>query len=63
LIEEKDVFLISCKGKTESEIEDIINVKIYKEKIEKEFGIVLSNRIEKSDKKWSNIMKSVFEEQ
>ncbi len=63
LIDEKNVYFISCKSKIESEIEDIINVNIYKTKLEDEFGIKLPQRISKSDKKWSNIMKSIFEEQ
>ena len=63
LIEEKNIFFISCKWKIESEIEDLIDVKIYKEKFKSEFGVDLPQRVSKSNKKRSYVIKSIFNDQ
>ena len=63
VIEEKNIFFISCKWKIESEIEDLIDVKIYKEKFKSEFGVDLPQRVSKSNKKRSYVIKSIFNDQ
>ncbi|UTC88529.1 ATP-dependent nuclease [Treponema denticola] len=60
-IPDKDITFVTCKGMKESEIEDTINVDIYKEEVEGKYGIDLSCKYFKSNKKkWSERMKDVL---
>lgn len=59
----KDTTFVNCKGMPESEFEDWLNVGIYKEKIENEFGIMLDVNEFKNNCKWSVRMKNVFQTQ
>lgn len=60
-IPDKDITFVTCKGMKESEIEDTIDVDIYKEEVEGKYGIDLSCKYFKSNKKkWSERMKDVL---
>ena len=60
-IPDKNITFVTCKGMKESEIEDTIDVDIYKEEVEGKYGIDLSCKYFKSNKKkWSERMKDVL---
>ena len=60
-IPDKNITFVTCKGMKESEIEDTIDVDIYKEEVERKYGIDLSCKYFKSNKKkWSERMKDVL---
>lgn len=58
-----NIFLCSCKGMSNSELEDCINPKIYKEKIFDEFGVNLDDQSFRNSKKWSIRIKDTFDSQ
>lgn len=55
--------LSKCQGFSESEFEDLINKEIYKDILEKEFGISIDNSKFRGNKKWSERMKNIAESQ
>lgn len=64
ILTNKDYTLLKCRGKDESELEDLIDPELYKDAILKEFGINITKRypnlnIQKT--KWSNKVKKIFE--
>jgi predicted ATP-dependent endonuclease of OLD family len=63
LISLKDCTFVNCQGMPKSEFEDCINVSTYSEKIKLEYGVDLSSPKFKSNQKWSNRMKNVFNHQ
>lgn len=64
LIEHADVTFATCLGLSESEMEDLYNVEIYKDHVETKYGVRL-DRTRKSlkKKKWSERMKGTFQDQ
>lgn len=62
-IETSNIFLCSCKGMSNSELEDCINPKVYKNKILEEFGVNLDDRSFRNNKKWSIRIKETFDSQ
>lgn len=60
----KDYTLLKSRGKDESELEDLIDPKLYKDAILKEFDINITKRypgLNIKRIKWSNKMKKIFE--
>lgn len=55
--------MITCRGMVDSEFEDIINPDIYKEAILEKFGVDLNSKSFKSNKKWSERLRSTFMDQ
>lgn len=55
--------LVTCRGMTDSEFEDCINVETYKEAIFENFGVDLKRNSFKSNKKWSERIKNTFMDQ
>jgi len=49
-----------CNGMANAEFEDCLNVEIYKNKIEEEFGVDLNNRTFRNSGKWSIRMRETF---
>ena len=62
LIDMKNVTYINCNGLPESEFEDCLNLSLYKDKVEEEYGIILDGAAYKknANKKWSNKMRECF---
>ena len=64
ILTNKDYTLLKCRGKDESELEDLIDPELYKDAILKEFGINITKRYPKLNiqkTKWSNKVKKIFE--
>ena len=59
----KDVTLINCRGMVDSEFEDCLNVDIYKDMIQEEYGVLLIGATFKNNKKWSDKIKATFQKQ
>lgn len=60
LINLSQISFTSCKGKKESELEDLINPDIYLEKINSECSVNITKENLKSMKKWSDQIKQLF---
>ena len=54
---------INCRGMNDSEFEDCLELSVYADKILDEFGVNINTSRFKSNKKWSDRMKSVFMDQ
>lgn len=64
LILEKEICFAQIRGMKESEIEDLVVVDAYKEKISQEFNVKLEGGIFRNNKKkWSDRIKETFESQ
>lgn len=63
LIDIPSCTMITCKGMVDSEFEDCISVETYKEAIMDSFGVELDSTTFKSNKKWSERLKSTFMDQ
>ena len=64
ILTNKDYTLLKCRGKDESELEDLIDPELYKDAILKEFGINITKRYPNLNilkTKWSNKVKKIFE--
>ena len=59
----KNCTFTNCLGMPNSEFEDCIDVNIYKNVIQEEFGVNLDSPKFRSNKKWSERMKNVFMDQ
>lgn len=59
----KDVTFVNCLGMPNSELEDCFDIKVYREKIENDYGIRLNVTEFRNNNKWSDRMKSVFQTQ
>lgn len=60
-LNETDGSFAELQGVTQSEIEDLIDVKVYSDKVKKEYGIDLNNQEFLSlTEKWSNNVKKLF---
>ncbi|NVD35840.1 ATP-dependent nuclease [Marinobacter lutaoensis] len=55
--------MITCRGMTDSEFEDCLDVKCYEESILNEFGVSLKSASFKSNRKWSDRLKETFMDQ
>lgn len=62
-IEFPNMFLCNCKGMSDSELEDCINPKIYKDRIMDEYGVNINDQKFRNNKKWSIRIKDTFESQ
>lgn len=60
LIDLSNCTMVTCKGMTDSEFEDCISVSCYKDAVFNTFGVNLDSAEFKSNKKWSDRMKSTF---
>lgn len=60
LLNVKNVTFINCNGFPESEFEDCIADKLYKEAIKNEYGVTLAGKEFRNNKKWSDRVKSCF---
>lgn len=63
LLATTDVTFAVCTGMDESEIEDLINVELYKGRIFNSYGVSLDSPKFKGNFKWSERMKSTFKHQ
>ena len=63
LINEADVTFTICKGRDESEMEDLYRVSLYEDMIFEKFGVSLKHRDFKGRLKWSDRTGKVFEAQ
>jgi predicted ATP-dependent endonuclease of OLD family len=59
----KDVTFVNCCGMPNSEFEDCLNIDVYKEKVEVEYGVRLDVAEFRNNNKWSDRMKVVFQTQ
>lgn len=55
--------MVTCKGMTDSEFEDCIEVGIYEGAVQEKFGVRLDGKSFRSNKKWSERVKSAFMDQ
>lgn len=55
--------MVTCKGMTDSEFEDCINVPTYQAAVLDNFGVTLDATAFRSNRKWSERIKSVFMDQ
>jgi hypothetical protein len=60
LLSLKDCTFTNCLGMNDSELEDCINPDLYKDGILSRYGVELTSRHFRGNKKWSERMKSVF---
>jgi hypothetical protein len=63
LLQLKNVTFSNCKGMGESELEDMLNLECYKNYIMTQYGVNLECAEFKNSKKWSNRMKTTFQNQ
>lgn len=63
VIKEKDYTLINCKGMSDSEFEDCIDISVYKERIHNEYGVLLDNKLFSAKLKWSKNLENAFKNQ
>ncbi|APZ41884.1 ATP-dependent nuclease [Acidihalobacter ferrooxydans] len=63
LIDVSNCTMVTCKGMTDSEFEDCISVSCYKDAVLNAFGVNLDSAAFKSNKKWSERLKSTFMDQ
>lgn len=56
----KDSTFINCRGMSDSEFEDCIEVSTYKQELESEYGVLIDVPEFRNNKKWSDRLKSVF---
>jgi len=63
LLSLKSTTFITCSGMTNSELEDCINVDIYKDVVKEKYRVHLDIPLFKSSKKWSERIKEVFKAQ
>lgn len=63
LLNEANVKFATCNGQTQSEIEDCYNPDFYREIIANQFSITPEDRSFRGNKKWSDRMKEVFNNQ
>lgn len=61
LLDDGHFVYAKAAGKNESELEDLISVSLYKEPLERKYGISLSTRMFRTKKKWSDRIKDVFD--
>jgi hypothetical protein len=62
ILSAKDYNVSFVAGMKESEIEDLINLDVYRQKVIDDFGVDLKNpKFRGNDKKWSDRVKKVFE--
>lgn len=64
ILKEADYILLKCRGKKESELEDLIDQNIYADAVLQEFGVDITKRhkqLKKQNLKWSEKMKNIFE--
>ena len=61
LLEDGHFVYAKAQGKTESELEDLLRLDVYKEAIESKYRISLTNPKFRSQKKWSERVKDVFD--
>lgn len=59
----KTCTMTNCKGMSNSEFEDCIDSSVYQENILNTYGVELTGAAFKENKKWSERMKAVFQEQ
>ena len=63
LITEKEVCFAKMRGLKEAEIEDMIEISVYKGTIENKYGVILEGKSFRNNrKKWSDRMKDTFQE-
>ena len=62
-IEISNMFLCNCKGMVDSELEDCINPKVYKNIVLNDYGVNLDDSKFRNNKKWSIRIKETFESQ
>lgn len=60
IIKVSEYHLTICNGMPNAEFEDCLDVDIYKKEIEDEFGINLTKKIFRNNKKWSDRMRDTF---
>lgn len=63
LINIESCTMINCSGMNDSEFEDCIDLSVYKEVILTKYGVDLSTRSFRTNKKWSDRIKATFTEQ
>ena len=63
LIKESECSFIRCKGLAESELEDCIDLTVYKNKVLNDFGVDLGSNDFKGKSKWSVRLKNAFTNQ
>ena len=59
----KSAFLSKCNGMTQSELEDCIDPMLYVSDISERFGVELKGKAFRSNRKWSERVKSCFDSQ
>lgn len=62
LLTQKNNTFIICNGFAETEMEDVLNLEIYREAIQQEFGVDLNSTKFRGNLKWSNRVQAVFKE-
>ncbi|MEO8399792.1 MAG: AAA family ATPase, partial [Ignavibacteriaceae bacterium] len=62
LITSADVNYTICDGKTDSELEDLLNKSLYEELLNNKYRIVLTSSKFRSNKKWSERMRDTFKQ-
>lgn len=60
LLSMKDTTFIKCNGNNDSEFEDCLNLNLYKDLIDTEFGVNLNTNKFKTNKIWSERVKNCF---
>ena len=60
-IKENQYTLCSCAGMNESEIEDTIDFRIYKDEVFRKYGVDLDSREFRGNRKWSERIRRVFQ--
>lgn len=60
LLEDGQINFARAGGRSESELEDLVDVQLYKSAIEAKYRITLANRKFKGKKKWSERIKDLF---
>lgn len=60
MIELKNTMICKCDGMAHSEIEDCLNVSLYKDEIKELYGVDLRTAEFRNSKKWSNRIEKVF---
>ena len=63
LIKVRDCTFVNCKGMSQSEFEDTLNVSVYEKSIFNEFGVEINKGAFRSNRKWSDRVQAVFQEQ
>ena len=63
LLKVRDCTFVNCKGMSQSEFEDSLDVSIYEHAIFDEFGVEINKGSFRSSKKWSDRVQAVFQEQ